>query len=361
MVQAQVAQLLGHRIEFFGGQTDRDKVDQIPPGDKQQSYRSLKEDSCRTPPSEIANHHIPPSRQTSLTVAWTAAEDNVGVEKYVVSWAGGSRDVTDGARSLHVSGLQAGTSYTFKIEAVDAAGNQSMDGPSVTVSTSSGSVYIPEDPPEETQPPVNQPQPPVKEPEQPVKEPQPPVGEAPEIEFRDVAGHWAKAAVERAAKLDIVQGYPDQSFKPDAPTTRAEFITMLARLLQWEGAELSSAFADNDQIASWSKGAIAQAVKLGIIQGYSDGTVRPNQQITRAEMAVMMARALGLSLTSAADSSFADHDSIPSWAKGAIEELHKAGLLSGRDNNQFAPNDKATRAEVIVVLLRILDNQSLRP
>lgn len=294
--------------------------------------------------------------QTSLTVFWTAAEDNVGVTKYVVSWAGGSKEAAGDARSVQLTGLSAGTSYTFKVEAVDAAGNRSANGPSVRATTNgSDPIIIPEKPTT----PVEEPEKPVEEPEQPVEEEEQeePGEETPKVEFKDVAGHWAEAVIKRAAELAIVKGHPDQVFKPDAATTRAEFITMLANLFKWEAAESSPAFADSGQIGSWAAGAVAQGIERGIIQGYTDGTFRPNQQITRAEMAVMLARALGLKTTNVDSSSFADDDSIPQWAKSAIEELRKSGLLTGRGNNTFAPKAQATRAEAVVVLLRILEKQ----
>src|SRR5690606_29410011 len=88
--------------------------------------------------------------------------------------------------------------------------------------------------------------------------------------------------------------------------------------------------------------------------GYEDGTFRPSALITRAELATMLARALGLAHGHSGATTFADDDEIPSWARGAVSVLQENGLLNGRGDNRFAPNEPATRAEAVVLLLSML-------
>ncbi|GIQ62468.1 hypothetical protein PACILC2_10360 [Paenibacillus cisolokensis] len=177
----------------------------------------------------------------------------------------------------------------------------------------------------------------------------------PVIAFTDIAGHWAEDYIMRAAAKGIVSGYPDGTIKPNHPVTRAEFTVMLAGALKLEGNGSALTFTDHDQIAGWAKQAVAQAVQAGIVVGFSDGSFRPNAQITRVEMAAMIARALQLQLNANASTGFADDEAIPQWAKGAVEAIRKLGIVDGRGGNRFVPNETATRAEATVMLLRLLD------
>ncbi|MEK5233390.1 S-layer homology domain-containing protein [Lysinibacillus sp. FSL K6-0232] len=177
----------------------------------------------------------------------------------------------------------------------------------------------------------------------------------PVIAFTDIAGHWAEDYIMRAAAKGIVSGYPDGTFKPNHPVTRAEFTVMLAGALKLEGQGAALTFTDHDQIGGWAKQAVAQAVQAGIVDGYNDGSFRPNAQITRVEIAVMIARALKLQLNANTTTGFADDEAIPQWAKGAVEAIRKLGIVDGRGGNRFVPNETATRAEATVMLLRLLD------
>ncbi|MFC5407120.1 S-layer homology domain-containing protein [Cohnella soli] len=190
---------------------------------------------------------------------------------------------------------------------------------------------------------------------QPAEEP----GEHPSADLRDIAGHWAEAVIKKAVAGGIVSGYTDGTFKPNKSISRAEFAVMLMKVLkvlqsQEQGAGQTPAFTDADQIGSWAKNAVASAAQAGIVSGYTDGTFRPTAAITRAEMAVMIAKALGLTLNPEAITSFGDDKLIPSWAKGAAAEVKRLGLMEGKGANQFHPNDQATRAEAVTVLLKML-------
>nr|WP_285891245.1 S-layer homology domain-containing protein [Paenibacillus pasadenensis] len=175
------------------------------------------------------------------------------------------------------------------------------------------------------------------------------------VSFSDIAAHWAEASINKAVSAGIVSGYPDGTFKPGRTVTRAEFAVMLmnALKLQVEGAEL--AFTDNAKIGAWAQKSVAQAVYAGIINGYEDGSFRPNAEITRAEMTVMIAKAMDLIDGAAAASGFADDKDIPVWAKGAVAALKKLDVIEGKSANQFAPGDKTTRAEAVTVLLNMLE------
>ncbi|MFT9849458.1 leucine-rich repeat protein [Aneurinibacillus sp. REN35] len=177
----------------------------------------------------------------------------------------------------------------------------------------------------------------------------------PEPTFTDIIGHWGERSIIRAAAQKHVSGYPDGTFKPDNPISRAEFMVMLVGALKLEGSGTSLTFKDQAKIGSWAKQAVALAVEAGIVSGYEDGSLRPDAPITRAETASMIARAQEISLDANARSGFTDDEDIPNWAKGAVEAMRKLGIVSGRGDNKFSPNDTTTRAEAVVMLLRMLE------
>ena len=177
------------------------------------------------------------------------------------------------------------------------------------------------------------------------------------VDPSDIGKHWAEVTIGKAIKDGIVSGYPDTSFKPNKNVTRAEFAVMLMNGLKPIGEGAKLAFADENEIGTWAKNAVAQAVKAGFIQGYDDGTFRPNEPITRTEMASMIAGAMNLKADPSAATGFADDQEIPSWGKGAIIALKQAGVVSGNENNQYFPSGSTTRAEAVTVIINMLNKK----
>jgi len=175
-----------------------------------------------------------------------------------------------------------------------------------------------------------------------------------EIKFSDITGHWAQASMKQAANSGIIKGYANGTFKPNNTVTRAEFAVMLMNALKAQGSGAELTFTDKAEIGTWAQKAVAQGVKAAIINGYSNGTFGPNAEVTRAEMAVMIAIALGQSVEAKASTGFADDKDIPAWAKGSIAYVKQAGLVNGKGDNRFVPQDSATRAEAVTVLLNML-------
>ncbi|WP_234993048.1 MULTISPECIES: InlB B-repeat-containing protein [unclassified Paenibacillus] len=184
-------------------------------------------------------------------------------------------------------------------------------------------------------------------------------GSATKAGFSDIGAHWAEAGIKQAVSAGIVSGYPDGTFKPGRTVTRAEFAVMLMNALKPQGDGAAPlAFADKAKIGSWAQKSIMQAVQAGVVNGYEDGTFRPNAEITRAEMAVAIAKALGQTDEAAAASGFADDKDIPDWAKGAVAEMKQRGMIKGKGANEFVPGGKATRAEAVTMLLNMLAQMS---
>jgi len=175
-----------------------------------------------------------------------------------------------------------------------------------------------------------------------------------QVVLKDIAGHWAEAYIRQAVQLGFVSGYEDSTFRPDRQVTRAEFATMFVQALQLP--QVSAAvlpFKDLAHIPAWARTFVAAAFKQGIISGYDDNTFRADRLITRAEMTTMIARALPSETDMNAVPSFADTSEIPAWARPYTAAAVKAGLVKGRGNNLFVPNDHATRAEAVTLILAL--------
>jgi len=174
-----------------------------------------------------------------------------------------------------------------------------------------------------------------------------------DIKLTDIAQHWAEERIRIAVELGFVTGYSDGTFRPNASVTRLQFATLLARALLLKESS-QPRFTDSEQIPEWASGAVNAAVGAGLIKGYADGTFRGEQPINRAEMAVMIVRALGVQSAGGSELSFSDTASIPGWAQSSVRLAVEQGLLRGKGGNQFAPLVQATRAEAISVILDLL-------
>lgn len=183
-------------------------------------------------------------------------------------------------------------------------------------------------------------------------------GKAESAHFNDMENHWARTNVERAVGLGIVNGYGDGTFKPGRSITRAEFTAMLVRALEIQTADtVTTAFSDTANIPSWARPYALAAADKGFIKGYEDGSFRANLPITRAEMTVILTRVLGLTIDIDQRTTFADRDQIPAWAEPSIAAGVENSLVQGRGGNRFAPNASATRAEAVTLMLNMLDKR----
>jgi hypothetical protein len=177
----------------------------------------------------------------------------------------------------------------------------------------------------------------------------------PSCMFTDISGHWAAAQICEAALSGIAQGDSAHRFHPDDAVTRAEFVTMLIRALEVPSTETTAlSFTDQDDIPKWAQQAIRYAVSHGIVDGYPDGAFRPQNTLSRMEVAVLIAKALKLKIDLTSRSAFEDDSNIPAWAKPYVQADVQQGILQGREYNRFMPNDNTTRAEAVTIILRVM-------
>lgn len=173
-------------------------------------------------------------------------------------------------------------------------------------------------------------------------------------EFKDAASirDYAKDAVAWAAKEGIVKGDDNGNFLPTADITRQDFVTMLWRLKGSVASEKALDFGDKADIKDYAQTAVAWAVENGYIKGRDNGNFDPAAKITRAEIVAILNRiAENAKAEKAADFT----DIATHWAKDAIAWAAEAGIVNGVGNNMFAPNDNASRQDTVVMLYKFVN------
>lgn len=169
----------------------------------------------------------------------------------------------------------------------------------------------------------------------------------------DVSGHWAKEQLSTWIDSGLMQGYPDGSYKPNQPITRAELATLINRTFNLVEVNSSSKFSDlSVQDPFYQE--ILKAVANGYMNGYADGTIKPDSYVSRQEAAVMLGKAYGLPLQSALGSSaLSDVKGLPDWSRSYVNTLVNEGYVKGYTNGTFGPERQITRAEAVTLLQNI--------
>jgi len=170
--------------------------------------------------------------------------------------------------------------------------------------------------------------------------------------FTDIESHWARDSVQKLVEKGIVKGYDDYRFEPNATLTRAEAAVFIARAYNLKPSGSVGTFPDVPA-NHWAKDAVSAAAARGIVRGYPDGTFRPNDPVTRAEMTVMAALASGTIGKVPSKPTFADV-APDHWAAPYIYAFLGDGRLQGFKDGTFRPNGRATRAEFATLLANLL-------
>ncbi|MEW9701487.1 S-layer homology domain-containing protein [Paenibacillus sp. SI8] len=176
--------------------------------------------------------------------------------------------------------------------------------------------------------------------------------------FSDVAStSWAANAILKMAAKHVIEGVSDDTFEPNRNVTRAEFASMIVRALEIK-AKSQHEFKDV-AAGAWYASALSAAYESGLIQGYDSDTFAPNAAISREEMAVILVRAYemktGTKLSSDTPAEYTDQASISPWAIHQVSAAFAKGLLQGRDQGLFAPSSNLSRAEAAQALTNILE------
>lgn len=184
-------------------------------------------------------------------------------------------------------------------------------------------------------------------------------------DFIDIEDHWAYDQMSSLIAMGILKGYTQtvwddelgenieaQIAKPYQKITRAEFAVLLYQALNLESAKQRAPFAD--QIPAWAAEAVDALHKEGIVKGNPDGTFRPGNNISRAEIVAMLVQALN----DKEQRKGKDFPDVPSWhwAYNSIQKASAMGIVNGMPNGYFKPSTGAQRGEVMVMLYQFLLN-----
>lgn len=180
---------------------------------------------------------------------------------------------------------------------------------------------------------------------------------AAEKKFDDLDGDaWYISALDYVAAhelIDAIDGH--RTFAPNKEATRAVVVEALWRMVGHPAAEKDEAFDDVAADAPNAE-AIAWAQQTGIVTGDENGMFRPADNITRQEMCAILARFAawrGISLQASLQGEFEDADDIAGWAREAVYLCRSSGLVEGREDGRFYPNDSVTRAELAQMLYNL--------
>lgn len=173
------------------------------------------------------------------------------------------------------------------------------------------------------------------------------------LPFTDVTNHWAYSAIKRVYTRGWMVGMDEKTFAPDQQLSRAMLAVILYAMAGEPAVTGEGPFTDVPA-GCWYTDAIVWAAQNGIVCGFGDGTFRPNAAVTRAQAAVMLygyAAFTGADVTARADlSAYSDAGQIPAWAMDAMQWANARRLIVGRDSSHLAPNGGATRAEMAAIL-----------
>lgn len=165
----------------------------------------------------------------------------------------------------------------------------------------------------------------------------------------DYKSHWAKETIHLALSSGIASGYPDGSFRSDNAITRAEFFSLVNNVFKFTNSAQTT-YTDVSSNA-WYAPTIEKAHAAGYLSGYPDGSIQPNDNISRQEAASIIS--ILKSLTSASNTlNFTDKLSIADWSKQAVIAVTEANIMIGYPDNSFKPKAQITRAEALVVITR---------
>lgn len=251
--------------------------------------------------------------KTTVEVSWQEAMDNVGVTNYNV-YVNGKLASTLNANTtkMTLENLTENTAYSVSIKAIDAAGNESVQNPTVTFTTRGA------------------------------------------ISFTDTENHWAKEYIQNVAETGIMNGYPDGTFRPESSLTRAQAAAILVRSRGLTTTE-KAPFTDIANYDATMQSEIAAAYVHGLVKG-TDGKFNPGQSVTRAQLALMIQRAYEQQFNqpylAKAELPFSDVASYNAETKRAVSMLYELGIVTG-NQGKYSPESATTRGQAAKIFTNL--------
>lgn len=183
--------------------------------------------------------------------------------------------------------------------------------------------------------------------------------------FLDVdAAHWAADYIWKLAEAGVVNGVETHYFAPGATVTRGAFVTILGRLSTVYPEEWGEQVFPDVKPDDWYGPYVCWAAAGGIVNGYDDGSFRPNDPISREQMALMMQRYAAylnveLETVNTQGEPYLDQDAVSDWALDAVLRARDTGLMTGREGNLFEPAGTANRGEICAVAWRFAEKAGI--
>lgn len=172
------------------------------------------------------------------------------------------------------------------------------------------------------------------------------------VAINDINGHWATEDLSKWAEKGVLLGYQDGTIKPDNNITRAEFVTLINNVFGFY--ELSQEqFIDVDK-TKWYSDEISKARASGYIAGYENNVFKPENFITRQEAVVILAKVFEIQSNSNHLSKFIDGNTVKEYAKESVSALLEKGYITGYKDGTIKPDNYITRAETIKILSQII-------
>lgn len=168
-------------------------------------------------------------------------------------------------------------------------------------------------------------------------------------QFEDTADHWASKQINTWSDYGVINGY-EGLFRPNDPITRGEMAVIMNNIMQYR-VKGTNTFKDLDY--GFYRDAILKASNAGVMNG-SDGLVRPKDNITREESAILICNTMGIDPSDSSSQTFDDSGDISSWAKPYVNALLNKGYISGKGDNNFDPQGYITRGETVTILDNIV-------
>jgi uncharacterized repeat protein (TIGR02543 family) len=180
--------------------------------------------------------------------------------------------------------------------------------------------------------------------------------------FTDVPdSFWAYGDIENLSGLGYVSGYPDGTFRPNNPITRAEFATIMDKVLKLTPYTAQTPRFSDVNTGDWFYQAVKTAVYAGIFKGYGDGTFHPDAPISRQEIACVLVQAMGESQVATSDAhtvtKYVGDRNIAWWSRGYVFVATQQGIIDGYPDNTYKPRKATTRAESCAMVENLLKSQ----
>lgn len=171
----------------------------------------------------------------------------------------------------------------------------------------------------------------------------------------DIEDHWAKTYINKLYNEDVISGYEDGRFGPDDKITRAQIVKITLLAFGHPTSAVTAHFTDLLE-ADWFYGYVLSAADLDIVSGYEDGTFRPNNNVTRAEALKIILVAGGITEYTTVVPNFEDVDTVADWYSKYTAYAKLSGLISGYTDGTFRGNQSITRAEVCKIVVELMES-----